>query len=91
MKAISDYNFPPFIAGSCRREPDFENDFPSITSLCRQEKFAPLLFPNDVVVYITVKGDHYRLYWQLRIKKKTIYKQLLGTEKIIILIFLRIV
>lgn len=76
MKAIFDYNFPPFIDGSCRREPDFENDFPSITSLCRQEKFAPLLYPNDIVVYITVKGrwykdfDHYRLISILAVKDK---------------------
>jgi hypothetical protein len=67
MKAINEYEFKPFIDASCRREPDFENDNPSITSLCRQEMFAPNLYPNDIVVYITVKGkwmtdyDHYRL------------------------------
>jgi len=67
LRAIDEYDFPPFIDGSCRREPDFENEFPSITSLCRQDKFAPNLYPNDIVAYITVKGkwfenfDHYRL------------------------------
>jgi hypothetical protein len=67
LNAISQFGFPPFIDASCRREPDFENNNPSITSLCRQEVFAPNLFPNDIVVYITVKGkwltnfDHYRL------------------------------
>lgn len=67
MRAISQYGFAPFIDGSCRREPDFENDNPSISSLCRQGIFAPHLFPNDIIVYITVKGnwmenfDHYRL------------------------------
>lgn len=67
MRAVTDYGFKPFIDASCRREPDFENDNPSITSLCRQEMFAPNLFPNDILVYITVKGkwltdfEHYRL------------------------------
>lgn len=67
MRAVTQYGFKPFIDASCRREPDLENDNPSITSLCRQEMFAPNLYPNDIVVYITVKGkwltdyDHYRL------------------------------
>lgn len=67
MRAVKEYNYPPFIDASCRREPDFENEYPSITALCRQEKFAPILCPNDIVVYITVRGkwltdfDHYRL------------------------------
>jgi hypothetical protein len=67
LRAISQCGFPPFIDASCRREPDFENDYPSITSICRQDKFAPHLIENDIVVYITVKGkwmqnfDHYRL------------------------------
>jgi hypothetical protein len=65
--AIMEFNYPPFIDASCRREPDLENQWPSITSLCRQESFAPNLFPNDIVVYVTVKGkwsdgdSHYRL------------------------------
>jgi len=67
LRAINQYGFPPFIDASCRREPDLENKNPSITALCRQEMFAPKLFPNDIIVYITVKGkwltdyDHYRL------------------------------
>jgi len=67
LKAIGTNQFPPFIDASCRREPDFESDYPSITSLCRQEMFAPHLYPNDIIVYITVKGkwltgyDHHRL------------------------------
>lgn len=65
--SIANFDLPPFIDASCRREPDFENSFPSITALCRQEKFAPLLCPNDIVVYMTVKGkwladfDHHRI------------------------------
>jgi hypothetical protein len=76
MRAVKDYGSPPFIDASCRREPDFENDYPSITALCRQEKFAPLLCPNDIVVYITVKGkwltdfDHYRLISILVVTEK---------------------
>jgi hypothetical protein len=67
QNAIRNFNFPPFIDASCRREPDFENSFPSITALCRQDKFAPQLYPNDIVVYMTVKGkwltnfDHHRI------------------------------
>jgi hypothetical protein len=67
QNAIKEFNFPPFIDASCRREPDFQNANPSITALCRQDLFAPNLYPNDIVVYITVKGkwfqpfDHYRL------------------------------
>ena len=76
VKAISDYNLSPFIDGSCRREPDFQNKFPSITSLCRGGKFAPKLLPGDLVIYITTKGKwfskekHYRLVGILEITKK---------------------
>ena len=61
QRAIQIYNFPPFIDASCRREPDFQNPYPSISSLCRQEIFAPHLRPNHIVVYITVMG-HYPPY-----------------------------
>ncbi len=76
LRAVNDFDCPPFIDASCRREPDFESEFPSITALCRQEKFAPILFPNDIVVYITVKGkwltdyDHYRLISILVVTEK---------------------
>lgn len=66
-QAVNKYGCLPFIDSSCRREPDFENDFPSVTSLCRQKLFAPNLFANDIIVYITTKGswltnfNHYRL------------------------------
>jgi hypothetical protein len=55
--AISKYGFPPFIDSSCRREPDFQNRFPSISALCRGSKFAPRLRKNDIIVYITVGGN----------------------------------
>jgi hypothetical protein len=73
-RAIATYHYPPFIDASCRREPDFENPFPSISALCRQGQFAPHLEKNDVVVYITVAGKypphkerHHRLVAILRV------------------------
>ena len=56
--AVTKYGFPPFIDASCRREPDFENTFPSITALCRKGKFAPQLREKDIIVYITVQGKY---------------------------------
>lgn len=76
LRAVNQYGLPPFIDGSCRREPDFENKNPSITALCRNKMFAPILIPNDIIVYITVKGkwfedyDHYRLVAILVVKDK---------------------
>lgn len=57
-QAIQKYGFHPFIDSSCRREPDFENESPSITALCRQGIFAPHLRKGDVIVYITVNGKY---------------------------------
>lgn len=58
QRAVQNYNFPPFIDASCRREPDFENPNPSISALCRQGSFAPHLKLNDIVVYMTVQGRY---------------------------------
>lgn len=66
LNAIEKYNLHPFIDASCRREPDFENPYPSISALCRQGQFATHLRKNDIVVYMTVgrkfkphkKGHH---------------------------------
>lgn len=60
LAAISQHGYPPFVDGSCRREPDFQAPFPSITALCRGAKFAPKLQPGDVIAYITVKGRYCR-------------------------------
>jgi hypothetical protein len=57
LNAIEKYKLPPFIDASCRREPDFENPFPSISALCRQGQFAPHLQQNDIIAYITVGRD----------------------------------
>ena len=48
----------PFIDGSCRREPDFESPFPSITATCRGANFAPRLKADDLVLYMTVRGRY---------------------------------
>ena len=49
---------PPFLDGSCRREPDFESTFPSITAICGAGNFASLLRVGDRVAYLTVKGRY---------------------------------
>jgi hypothetical protein len=53
--AIDRFGLPPFIDDSCRREPDFQSAFPSITALCRGRLFAPKLRVGDIVVYMTKK------------------------------------
>jgi hypothetical protein len=52
------FGLPGFTDGSCRREPDLETPFPSITALCRAGKFAPRLHEGDRVFYMTVKGRY---------------------------------
>lgn len=67
LRAIHKHGLAPFVDASCRREPDFESDHPSISALCRQDLFAPNLYQNDIIAYITVQGNwftdyaHYRL------------------------------
>lgn len=53
-KAINKYHLPPYIDGSCRREPDFERDIPAITGLCRPG-FSKKLEIGDIIVYSTNK------------------------------------
>ncbi|HEX9929308.1 MAG TPA: hypothetical protein VGB02_12290 [Pyrinomonadaceae bacterium] len=57
-EATKRFEFPPFIDASCRREPDFQSKYPSISALCRIEKFVPRLNIGDSVVYITKKGNY---------------------------------
>jgi hypothetical protein len=66
-EAIKQYNLLPYVDGSCRREPDFESPFPSISALCRGRNFAPRLQIGDIAIYITCLGrypgyqeDHWR-------------------------------
>ena len=57
-EAIRIHRLPPFIDGSCRREPDFEARVPSISALCRGRNFAPRLWPGDRIAYISRKGKY---------------------------------
>lgn len=56
-EACQRFGHPPFVNAACRREPDFESPFPSITAICRGKLFAPRLYPGDRVVYMTRKGS----------------------------------
>ena len=56
--AAAHYGIPPFADASCRREPDFEHDYHSISSTCRGDKLVNRLQTGDVVVYITKKGRY---------------------------------
>ena len=75
--AINKYGLPPFVDASCRREPDFQSPYPSISALCRGAMFAPRLREGDSVVYVTVKGryeparfSHWRLVSILRVVRR---------------------
>lgn len=57
-KACEKYGFPPFVDSSCRREPDFESEYPSITALCRKSKFAPRREKGDRIIYLSCKGRY---------------------------------
>lgn len=65
---IKRLGIPPYVDASCRREPDFESEYPSITGLCRGDKFVTRLRVGDKVVYRTKKGryDYYpELHWRI--------------------------
>ncbi len=67
-EAVRRYSLSPFIDGSCRREPDFESPFPSITATCRGGNFAPRLAVGYRIAYITVQGRYFglrELHWRL--------------------------
>lgn len=75
--AYTKYDLKPFVDASCRREPDLENQYPSITAICRKNKFAPHLNKGDIVIYITNKGkylkderENYRLVAVLQVIEK---------------------
>lgn len=57
-QAAAKYGIPPFVDRSCRREPDFESVYPSITAICRGKIFAPRLSEGDIVVYLTKKDAY---------------------------------
>ena len=67
-EAVARFSLLPFVDASCRREPDFDSDFPAITSLCRGRNFAPRLSIGDSVVYIAKRGRYIGLsvpHWRL--------------------------
>jgi hypothetical protein len=55
LAASARFGIPPFVDGSIRREPDLEHLHPTISCLCRADKFAPRLIIGDVVAYLAVK------------------------------------
>jgi hypothetical protein len=66
--AVETFGLPPYVDCSCRREPDLESRYPSISALCHFTKLAPRLHEGDSVVYITVKGKYPPLnhrHWRL--------------------------
>lgn len=74
---IEKHGMLPYVDDSCRREPDFESEYPSITALCRGGNFAPRVNESDVVIYITNKGkypgypvSHWRLTAILQVKRR---------------------
>lgn len=74
MNAVERYGHPPYADASCRREPDFEAVYPSITCVCRGANFAPRIRRGDTVAYLTKKDAypglrtrHWRLVAVLRV------------------------
>jgi hypothetical protein len=66
--AVLKHGLPPYIDGSCRREPDLESAYPSITAVCRGRIFVPRLSQGDTIVYLTKKGSYSPLnipHWRL--------------------------
>lgn len=66
--AAERFSLPPFLDGSCRREPDFESELPSISTLCRGRTFAPRVRVGDMAVYLATKrryGGHSASHWRL--------------------------
>jgi hypothetical protein len=57
-RAVDELRLPPFVDGSCRREPDLEHRFPSITAIRGGRTFAPRLKDGDTVVYLTKPGTY---------------------------------
>jgi hypothetical protein len=67
-EAAENHGHPLFADASCRREPDFEAVYPSISCVCRGSNFAPRLTHGDTVVYLTKKGSYQGLtepHWRL--------------------------
>lgn len=76
LRAIERFGHPPFADASCRRTPDFEAKYPSISGVCRGSKFAPRLRVGDIAVYLTKQGlfghteRHWRFVAVLRVRQQ---------------------
>ncbi len=73
-RASATFNLPVYVDGSCRREPDLQSHFPSVSAICRLGKFAPRLLENDEILYLTVKSSfgqqiapHYKVVAHLKV------------------------
>lgn len=67
-QAIESFGLPSYIDCSCRREPDFESKYPSISAICHAGKFAPRLHEEDEIIFMTVKGNYFPIpsrHWRL--------------------------
>ena len=58
INAIKSFSLNPYIDSSCRREPDLELSNPSISGLCRKNKFAPQLKIDDIIIYLTLPAKY---------------------------------
>jgi len=74
--AVREFGIHPYVDGSCRREPDFESEYPTITALCRAGGFAPRLRPGHRIAFMTKKGvygpgeSHWRITSLLLVKRR---------------------
>ncbi|HUP63520.1 MAG TPA: hypothetical protein VNA69_24250 [Thermoanaerobaculia bacterium] len=69
--AIARHAIPPYVDASCRREPDLEARWPTISALCRGANFAPRLRPGDRVAYMTtIQHGAWRLSALLEVKER---------------------
>lgn len=55
--AVQQHGKPPFIDGSCRREPDLQSNPPTFTQLCRPNR-GPKFEVGTRVVYATIKNPN---------------------------------
>ena len=78
-KAVSG-GLPPFIDGACRREPDLEAPYPSISELCRPGVFAHKLEEGQQVVYVTVKRAYGQAAHHRYVARLTVLKVLKSHE-----------
>jgi len=74
LAAARQFGIPPYVDASCRREPDLQSAFPSISAICQGKLFAPKMAVGDIVVYITTlaaydkyPAEHWRLSAVLKV------------------------